>query len=229
MIELFETLIVWARTRITFAAGWLRCSTFVMETKDGTLPPGLVVIGTYTMLKRESKTVPVVLHNTMGFPIFLKKGQRVARVQTCNEVHQPQLKPGTLEYLEELEGNKPTLNVAERQEMLMNKLDLMGLKTWPVKWARQACELLKEYYDVFLLEDNELGCTSQVKHNIKVTDEEPFKDRFSRIPPPLLEEVRTHMNDMLEAGTIRPSNSPWCNAVILVHKKDGRLCFCIDF
>ena len=34
---------------------------------------------------------------------------------------------------------------------------------------------------------------------------------------------------MLEAGAIRPSNSPWCNAVVLVHKKDGGLCFCIDF
>ena len=34
---------------------------------------------------------------------------------------------------------------------------------------------------------------------------------------------------MLEAGAIRPSNNPWCNAVVLVHKKDGGLCFCIDF
>ena len=34
---------------------------------------------------------------------------------------------------------------------------------------------------------------------------------------------------MLEAGAIRPSNSPWCNAVVLVCKKDGGLHFCIDF
>ena len=37
------------------------------------------------------------------------------------------------------------------------------------------------------------------------------------------------MNDMLQAGAIRPSSSPWCNAVVLVWKKDGGLCFCIDF
>ena len=85
------------------------------------------------------------------------------------------------------------------------------------------CELLMEYHDIFSLDDNELGCASQVKHNIKVTDDEPFKEQFQRILPPLLEEVRTHMNDMLQAGAIRPSSSPWCNAVVLVRKKDGGL------
>ena len=37
------------------------------------------------------------------------------------------------------------------------------------------------------------------------------------------------MNDMLQAGAIRPSSSPWCNTVILIQKKDGGLHFCIDF
>ena len=37
------------------------------------------------------------------------------------------------------------------------------------------------------------------------------------------------MNDMLQAGAIRPSSSPWCNAVILVWKKDSGLHFYIDF
>ena len=34
---------------------------------------------------------------------------------------------------------------------------------------------------------------------------------------------------MLDAGVVRLSNSPWCNAVVLVRKKDGSLRFCIDF
>ena len=33
---------------------------------------------------------------------------------------------------------------------------------------------------------------------------------------------------MLESGAIRPSQSAWCNAVVLV-QKDGGLQFCIDF
>ena len=46
---------------------------------------------------------------------------------------------------------------------------------------------------------------------------------------PQLDEVREHLKLMLDAGVIQPSNSPWCNAVVLVRKKDGSLRFCIDF
>ena len=34
---------------------------------------------------------------------------------------------------------------------------------------------------------------------------------------------------MLDSGAIHPSQSPWCNVVVLVQKKDGGLQFCIDF
>ena len=40
---------------------------------------------------------------------------------------------------------------------------------------------------------------------------------------------RNHLKEMLESGTIRPNQSAWCNAMVLVQKKDGGLCFCIDF
>ena len=45
----------------------------------------------------------------------------------------------------------------------------------------------------------------------------------------MVEEVRNHLREMLESGAIRPSQSAWCNTVMLVRKKDGGLCFCINF
>ena len=33
----------------------------------------------------------------------------------------------------------------------------------------------------------------------------------------------------MEVDAIHPSQSLWCNAVVLVCKKDGGLCFCISF
>ena len=89
--------------------------------------------------------------------------------------------------------------------------------------------LLLEYQDIFSLEPHEIGCTDVTEHNIELLDHEPFNERFCRIAQPLVEEVRQHIQEMLDGGAIHPSQSPWCNAVVLVRKKDGSLCFCIDF
>ena len=37
------------------------------------------------------------------------------------------------------------------------------------------------------------------------------------------------MKEMLESDAIRPCQSAWCNAVVLVWKKDGGFHFCINF
>ena len=112
---------------------------------------------------------------------------------------------------------------------MLKELNLEALNEWPEELAQCAQDLMKEYHDIFSLDKNELGCTNTVKHKIKIDDGEPFKECFRHIPPPLLDEVRQHIDEMLEAGAIRPSNSPWCNVVVLVQKKDGGLHFCIDF
>ena len=44
----------------------------------------------------------------------------------------------------------------------------------------------------------------------------------------MYEEVKTHMQEMLDVGAIQPSNIPWASAVVLVQKKDRQLRFCID-
>ena len=95
-----------------------------MDSQDRTLPLRLVVTGAYIVLGQGGETIPVVLHNMMGFPIHLKKGQKVAQVHACNEVLCLQLKLGVLEYLKELKGPRPTLSVAECQEKLIARPDL---------------------------------------------------------------------------------------------------------
>ena len=173
-----------------------------MDSQDRTLPLRLVVTGAYIVLGQGGETIPVVLHNMMGFPIHLKKGQKVAQVQACNEVLCLQLKLVCWNTWRSSRVPDPTLSVGECQEKLIASPDLSGLDKWPVEKAEHTCKLLREYHDVFSLKNNELRCTSQVKHSIKVTDDEPFKEQFRCIPPPLLEEVRTHVNDMLQAGAI---------------------------
>ena len=86
-----------------------------------------------------------------------------------------------------------------------------------------------EHHNIFSLEPNEIGCMDAAKHVIELLDTESCKEQFCRIAPLLVEEVWEHLQEMLDGGMICPSQSPWCNAVVLVCKKDGGLWFCIDF
>ena len=126
---------------------------------------------------------------------------------------------------------QPTLTEAERQVLLLDKLDLSGLEAWPTEQAEKACGLLWEYHDIFSLEKHDMGHINVTKHKIvlKDLDTPPFKEQFHRLLPPQLDEVREHLKLMLDAGVVQLSNSPWCNAVVLVRKKDRSPHFCIDF
>ena len=74
----------------------------------------------------------------------------------------------------------------------------------------------------------DMGRTNLVKHHIELTDPIPFKESYRRIPPQMYDEVKAHIQEMLDLGAIRHSNSPWSSGIALVRKKDGRLRFCID-
>ena len=134
-----------------------------------------------------------------------------------------------LEKINKMQGiQRAKISVEQRKEVSFQQLDLSGLgwstKNWAITHA-----LLAEYHDIFSLEPGELGCTDLAKHKVKVTDDDPFKERFLRIIQPMVDEVCTYVKEMLEAGTICPSQSMWCNAVVLVCKKKWSPCFCINF
>ena len=88
--------------------------------------------------------------------------------------------------------------------MLFEMLDLSGLESWDAKAAKQARSLLTEYHDLFSLEKNEIGRTKAAEHviDLKDPDTAPFKERFRRILPPQVDEVREHLKLMLDTGAI---------------------------
>ena len=201
---------------------------------------------------------PIYLLDSMSFAIFVRwrtaanrsiwfsemgppgqyvceGGRLVRRVVTVNLVPKAEASPKLMKELglEEDKPKEPKLMILELQACLMEILekngDLTMLEDWPEEDAKRAWWLHMEYHSIFSLDKNEMGCTNATKHVIKLTKSEPFKERFRCIAPPLIEEVREHIQEMLNGGAICPSNSTWCNAVVLVRKKDGTLQFCIDF
>ena len=76
--------------------------------------------------------------------------------------------------------------------------------------------------------DLDLGKTALIKHKIILTEQMPFKKWYRCIPPHIYDDVRAHIQEMLDIGAIHKSHSPWVSAVVLAQKKDGGLRFCID-
>ena len=172
----------------------------------------------------------MVVWNQTAYPQTLQKKIPVARmipVQLVPEAPKPDVLPDQDKMCQGQQTLK--LMIRQRHGKLFNELDLSSLDQWAPEMVDKAHQLLAEYHDIFLLDPAELGCTHSTEHAIKVTDDTLFKEHFRCIPPPLVDEVRDHLREMLESGDIRPSQSAWCNAVILVRKKDGSLRFCIDF
>ena len=81
------------------------------------------------------------------------------------------------------ENSKQPKPKLERLNELFTKLDLTGITDWPEDLQEQVHELMIEYQHLFSLNDLELGKMSMVKHEIKLSNSVPFKDRYRCIPP----------------------------------------------
>ena len=149
----------------------------------------------------------------------------------CREQNQRAAYPSMKNWVQTLKATNCPQNLKltpDRLDKLFSKLNFSGMEEWPEDVQQQVVELFKEYHHIFALTDLKLGCTSKIKHEIKLDNETPFKDCYCCIPPHQFEEVQKHLQDMLDIGAIRHSCSPWASAVVLVWKKDGSLRFCID-
>ena len=86
--------------------------------------------------------------------------------------------------------------------------------------------LLVEFADAFAHSADDLGRTSIVSHEINISGTRPIHQHPRRLP--LSQQVEAEV-DMLQRGVIEPSSSPWASPIVLVRKKDGTTCFCVDY
>ena len=87
-------------------------------------------------------------------------------------------------------------------EDILQKIDLSGIDEWDPKIQKEAQDLICEYACIFSQNDLDLGKTSIVKHFIQLTDWTPFKEHYRFIPPGMYDEVKTHIQEMLDVGVI---------------------------
>ena len=181
--------------------------TQVLENgEEPCLAHDLSMLNTYPKMTPVRRHVAIFIKIQTVVLITIGKGIYITWVVAVNRIPPVEDMPETLEKLDKMQGIQWTkMSIEQRKEILLQQLDLSGLEWWFAANHASAHALLIRYHGIFSLEPGELGCTSLAKHELRIVDDEPFKERFPRIPPPMVEEVRAHMKEMLEVGAIHPS------------------------
>ena len=78
---------------------------------------------------------------------------------------------------------------------------------------------LHDQQDVFASSIKEIGTTHVTEHVVDTADSRPIKQLPRRLPQALKPVVDKKVDEMLEAGVIRPSNSPWASPIVLMRKR----------
>lgn len=113
-----------------------------------------------------------------------------------------------------------------RREILRHHLGVANYK----EYIEGLGEVLDGYSDVIALKGDKLGLMDVLEHNILL--EEGIKPLYVpsyRIPCKVREWVEQEANKWEDEGIIRPSSSPLNFPLLVVPKKDGSICVCVNF
>lgn len=97
------------------------------------------------------------------------------------------------------------------------------------EWKERITNKLNSIPEVFARGDLDYGHTTAVKYKIHLSDPTLFKQRVRPIHPSDYEAVRLHLKELLDAGIIRESESPFASPIVVVKKKNGSIRLCIDY
>uniref|UniRef100_A0A3B3QDK9 Gypsy retrotransposon integrase-like protein 1 n=1 Tax=Paramormyrops kingsleyae TaxID=1676925 RepID=A0A3B3QDK9_9TELE len=97
------------------------------------------------------------------------------------------------------------------------------------EWKERLCQKMMERKEVFSCGELDVGCAKSTEHSIRVTNDQPFRERSRRIAAGDVEDVRRHLKDLLEAGIISESRSPYASPIVVVRKKNGNIRMCVDY
>ena len=207
----FPTTVVKGHTKLK--GHDMRLNLIAKPSEINQLPPNVQCTPTYCNLEPGSNRVTVGLRNVSAKQITIPSRAVVCQVQLANTV--PKIQTPKEQDSTEQRGEDNT--------WILDHSDLGELERWSGDQQQAAKYLLCGYSGIYSKNDLDLGKCKILKHDIKLTDHQPFKERYRRIPAHLFEELKQHLQEMVETGAIRKSFSLWASAVVLVRKKDGAL------
>ena len=207
-----------------------RGHVLVQEPSIDRLPEGLLVLSGRTSTHNLPR-VKVALVNPTDSPIKIKARNVIADLFAIQAEYDlpniiKDLKSQEPALADDSAGNEQSRLSPERGAGLASRFRF-GEDVDP-GWKEQFTERLLDYSDVFSQSEFDIGQVN-IKHDIELEPGPPIRDRPRPIPPQDLEEVRQHIQSLLDAHIIRPSTSPFASPIVLVRKRSGALRMCVDY
>ena len=159
--------------------------------------------------------------NETGRHIHLKKGSVIGTAITDKFVEEDEVAVASVKTEET--GEKQT---GAKPEQKLEEFELDHVPPEPKEKLKAA---LFRNIDIFVQTDAELTTTNVTEMRINTRSHPPTYQAPRRTPLAHRKALENQIDEMLIAGVIRRSNSPWMARVILVPKKDGSLRLCVDF
>ncbi|KAL3992153.1 cell division cycle protein 37 [Sarotherodon galilaeus] len=184
---------------------------------SSSLPGGLMVKTCLVDLpQRRPCFLPVVVSNESDHEIHIPARAIIAEISAFQEVIS---KEQHIQYsdqsTESLPPSQPQYN--------------FGDSPLTPDWKERIVQKLNTIPEVFAKHDLDFGRTDKVKHQIKLSDPTPFKQRPRPIHPQDFDAVRKHLQELLDSGVIRESDSPFASPIVVARKKNGSVRLCIDY
>eukprot|EP00253_Pinus_taeda_P017889 PITA_17889 len=131
--------------------------------------------------------------------------------------------------LQETEKGIEEVNIGTTANPKLVKLS----KALPQKIKDKYISLLSSFADVFSWDYSNLKTydTNIIQHTIPIKpNQKPFRQKLRRLNPKLLPSIEKEINRLYKLGIIVPIRfSDWISKLVLVRKKTGDICLCIDF
>lgn len=185
-----------------------------------------------------SITLPI--SNFSGHDINLYRGMIVGRLEAVRSlitVVPPREGEKLIEFSRQVHGGK---EVETKQVSTAGKFESESDNSWdpdvnldenilnPEQIA-SVRKMLREECHAFAKDDNDIGCAPSLELDIKLKDDIPVSQPYRALPPPLYQEVKDYVTDLLNRNWIRKSKSSYSSPMVCVRKKDSTLRLCIDY
>ena len=184
-------------------------SVSAINTGFTSLEPELMVTNSVARVGKR-KRFPFLVCNNTNRTITLRRGNVVARV-------------------EEVSGEMTPVTGIEGCTLTDDEGSADCKANIPDKYRDAIVKLLEENKDLFAKNGLDLGRTNTVTCKIETGTHTPITLKPYRTPLNQRPVVEKAVDEMLEAGVIRPSTSNWSFPILLVPKPDGTKRFCVDF